>query len=169
MKPERGVNNAVVAAQNALDSICGTDLNPFAIAITRFRLLVAAIQACKIKRLHQQSYAWKLNLATGDSLLWGSKPGFNNERTAISHRKNPFDVDPVFAVRRSCCTPTNAVGQGYPRHVVKQPRTLHCKDQELRMKPIANTIVLVIGNTHSVYHFTLSVSGNLQFGREHTK
>lgn len=115
MKPEHGINNPVVAAQNALDSIHGTDLNPFAIAITRFRLLVAAIQACKIKRLHQQSYAWRLNLATGDSLLWGSKPSFGEERHAIAHQKQLFDVDPIFAVEQPAEL-RRILGQGY--HVV---------------------------------------------------
>jgi len=115
MKPEHGVNNAVVAAQNALDSIYGVDLNPFAIAITRFRLLVAAIQACQIRRLHQQSYAWKLNLATGDTLLWGSKSTFNNERTPISHQGDLFEVDPLFAVEDPDAL-REILGQGY--HVV---------------------------------------------------
>jgi hypothetical protein len=115
MKPEHGIDNPVVAAQNALDSIFGTDLNPFAIAITRFRLLVAAIQACKIHRLHQQSYAWRLNLATGDSLLWGSKPSFGEARDAIAHQQKLFDVDPIFAVENPREL-NRILGQGY--HVV---------------------------------------------------
>lgn len=115
MKPEHGIDNPVVAAQNALDSIFGTDLNPFAIAITRFRLLVAAIQACKIHRLHQQSYAWRLNLATGDSLLWGAKPSFGEARDAIAHQQKLFDVDPIFAVENPREL-NRILGQGY--HVV---------------------------------------------------
>ncbi len=115
MKPEWGVNNSVVAAQNALDSVCGVDINSFAIAITRFRLLLAAVSACGIKKLHQQSYAWKLNLATGDSLLWGSKPTFNNERLPITHQGNLFEVDPILAVEDPVALRT-ILGQGY--HVV---------------------------------------------------
>ncbi|XZE35696.1 BREX-2 system adenine-specific DNA-methyltransferase PglX [Pirellulaceae bacterium SH501] len=127
MKPEYGVNNPVVAAQNALDSIHGTDLNPFAIAITRFRLLVAAIQACKISRLHQQSYAWKLNLATGDSLLWGSKPGFNAERVPIAHQQRLFDVDPILAVENPAEL-NRILGQGY-HVVVGNPPYITVKDK----------------------------------------
>ena len=50
------------------------DINPFAVAIARFRLIVAAVQACGIKRL-KRGPGWKIHLATGDSLLFGSKPG----------------------------------------------------------------------------------------------
>ena len=55
------------------------DINPFAVAIARFRLIVAAVQACGIKRL-KQAPGWKIHLATGDSLLFGSKPDCNGER-----------------------------------------------------------------------------------------
>ena len=91
--------NPVVAAQNALDAVHGVDINPYAIAITRFRLLVAAVVACKIKRLHHQSYAWRLNLAVGDSLLWGAKPAPPPEwRVQIGHQQDLFEPDPLFAV-----------------------------------------------------------------------
>jgi hypothetical protein len=115
MKPERGIDNPVVAAQNALDSIFGVDINSFAVAITRFRLLVAAVNACGINKLHQQSYAWKLNLATGDSLLWGSRPAFNNERSPISHQGDLFEIDPILAVEDPVSL-REILGQGY--HVV---------------------------------------------------
>ena len=61
------------AAQKALDGVWGVDINPFAVAIARFRLIVAAVQACGIKRL-KEAPGWKIHLATGDSLLFGSKP-----------------------------------------------------------------------------------------------
>jgi len=65
-------SNEIVAAQKALDGIWGVDINPFAVAIARFRLIVAAVQACGIKRL-KQTPAWNIHLATGDSLLFGSR------------------------------------------------------------------------------------------------
>lgn len=64
--------NEVAAAQKALDGVWGCDINPFAIAIARFRLIVAALRACGIKRL-KDAPAWKIHLATGDSLLFGSR------------------------------------------------------------------------------------------------
>ncbi len=65
-------DNEVVAAQKALDGVWGCDINPFAVAIARFRLIVAALRACGIKRL-KDAPAWNIHLATGDSLLFGSR------------------------------------------------------------------------------------------------
>ena len=56
--------------QAALDSVHGVDLNPFAVAIARFRLTVAALQACGLTRL-EDAPAFKYHLAAGDSLLHG--------------------------------------------------------------------------------------------------
>ena len=56
--------------QRALDSIHGVDLNPFAVAIARFRLTVAAIKAAGIKTL-VAAPAFRYHLAIGDSLLGG--------------------------------------------------------------------------------------------------
>lgn len=56
--------------QRALDSIHGVDLNPFAIAIARFRLTVAAIKAAGIRTL-TGAPAFRFRLAIGDSLLGG--------------------------------------------------------------------------------------------------
>ena len=54
--------------QRTLDSVHGVDVNPFAIAIARFRLLLAAMRACGIERL-ADAPAFRLNLVCGDSLL----------------------------------------------------------------------------------------------------
>ena len=71
-------------AQKALDGVWGVDINPFAVAIARFRLIVAAVQACGIKRL-KQAPGWKIHLATGDSLLFGSRWNrFGGERDGTS-------------------------------------------------------------------------------------
>lgn len=60
--------NVRALAQRALDSIHGVDLNPYAVAIARFRLLLAAMKACGITRL-ADAPDFHLNLACGDSLL----------------------------------------------------------------------------------------------------
>ncbi|MDJ0841532.1 MAG: BREX-2 system adenine-specific DNA-methyltransferase PglX [Acidobacteriota bacterium] len=61
-----------VLAQRALDGVYGVDINPYAVSIARFRLLVAAIQACEIEQL-AQAPDFQFNLATGDSLLHGRR------------------------------------------------------------------------------------------------
>jgi hypothetical protein len=57
-------------AQRALDSIAGVDLNPFAVEIARFRLLLAALRAAGETRL-SASPDFRFHLAAGDSLLHG--------------------------------------------------------------------------------------------------
>jgi hypothetical protein len=61
-----------VTAQRALDAVWGVDLNPFAAAIARFRLLVAALRRCGLTRL-ADTPDFTIHVAVGDSLLWGAK------------------------------------------------------------------------------------------------
>ncbi|WP_454257313.1 BREX-2 system adenine-specific DNA-methyltransferase PglX [Pseudoxanthomonas mexicana] len=56
----------------ALGGVYGVDLNPFAVAIARFRLLVAALQASGIRTL-REAPGWTFNVTTGDSLLHGRR------------------------------------------------------------------------------------------------
>jgi hypothetical protein len=65
--------NPSALAQKALDSVYGVDLNPFAAEISRFRLLIAALKASGVKRL-RDSLDFHIQVATGDSLLHGSRP-----------------------------------------------------------------------------------------------
>jgi hypothetical protein len=60
--------------QRALDAVNGIDVNPFAVEIARFRLLVAALRAAGERRLADLP-AFTINLAVGDSLLHGTRPG----------------------------------------------------------------------------------------------
>ena len=59
--------------QAALDAIHGVDLNPFAVAIARFRLTVAALQASGLSSL-ETAPAFTFHLAVGDSLIHGPDP-----------------------------------------------------------------------------------------------
>ena len=61
-----------VLVQRALDGVHGVDLNPFAVAIARFRLLVAALRASRIERL-REAPDFRMNVAAGDSLLHGPR------------------------------------------------------------------------------------------------
>jgi hypothetical protein len=61
---------ATEQAQRALDGVAGVDLNPFAVEIARFRLLVAALRAGGVSRL-ASAPAFRMHLAAGDSLLHG--------------------------------------------------------------------------------------------------
>ncbi len=61
-------------SQRALDAVAGVDINPFAVAISRFRLLVAALKVSDVHRL-TEAPDFKLNVAIGDSLLHGKRFG----------------------------------------------------------------------------------------------
>lgn len=66
--------NTVDIAQKALDAVAGVDLNPFAVAIARFRLWVAALRVTGVQRLaHAPNF--KVHVAIGDSLLHGTRFG----------------------------------------------------------------------------------------------
>ncbi|MEV1058753.1 BREX-2 system adenine-specific DNA-methyltransferase PglX [Micromonospora chalcea] len=54
----------------ALDAVHGVDINPFAVAVARFRLLVAALRASDVKTLADSAgYTLPMHLAVGDALI----------------------------------------------------------------------------------------------------
>lgn len=119
-------SNEIKAAQKALDGVWGVDINPFAVAIARFRLIVAAVQACGIKRL-KQAPGWNIHLASGDSLLFGSKPSFGGQRVGIAQQLSLFEVPAIYAVEDRK-TLHEILGQGY-HVVVGNPPYITVKDK----------------------------------------
>ncbi len=92
-------------AQRALDAVAGVDLNPFAVAISRFRLLVAALKVSGVHRL-SEAPDFKLNVAIGDSLLHGKRFGMTATEgmfegaehyagTGLAHAYASEDLDEV--------------------------------------------------------------------------
>ena len=77
-KHEPGTNPRERASR-VLDQVAGVDLNPFASAIARFRLCVAALRASAVQRL-ADAPAFELHVATGDSLFHGPRPGLTGAR-----------------------------------------------------------------------------------------
>ncbi|MCQ6269122.1 BREX-2 system adenine-specific DNA-methyltransferase PglX [Pseudarthrobacter sp. R1] len=61
--------------QLALDAVRGVDLNPFAAAIARFRLLVAAMKEAGNHNLDNDATSFRIMVAVGDSLLHGETAG----------------------------------------------------------------------------------------------
>lgn len=57
-----------VLAERALGQVTGVDINGFAVAIARFRLLIAAMKVCGLTKL-ERTPAFPVRVATGDSLL----------------------------------------------------------------------------------------------------
>jgi hypothetical protein len=103
-RAEPGRNRRDIA-QKALDAVAGVDLNPFAVAIARFRLWVAALQASDVHRL-SEAPDFKLNVAIGDSLLHGTRFGLTVTEgmfvgaehyagTGLAHAYASEDIDEV--------------------------------------------------------------------------
>ena len=57
-----------VRVQSVLDQVTGVDINPFAVMIAKFRLMVAALNACGERSL-ERAPGFRFRLAAGDSLL----------------------------------------------------------------------------------------------------
>jgi hypothetical protein len=81
----------------ALSSVHGVDKNPFAAAIARFRLMLAAMRAAGVERLTER-VDFSINIAVGDSLLHGKgSPGrqgefdFGGEVGAWTYRTEDVD------------------------------------------------------------------------------
>jgi hypothetical protein len=68
-EPGTGVR---VLVQRALDQVAGVDLNPFAVAIARFRMLVAACKVAEVRVL-RTAPDYTTHIVAGDSLLFGRR------------------------------------------------------------------------------------------------
>ncbi|MFD6967151.1 Eco57I restriction-modification methylase domain-containing protein [Streptomyces sp. NPDC059949] len=61
------------AVERALATVAGVDLDPYAAALTAYRLLASAASTLRIP-LHQVPASWPVNVAAADSLLDGDEP-----------------------------------------------------------------------------------------------
>jgi hypothetical protein len=119
--------NERVLVQRALDSVYGVDLNPFAVAIARFRLLVAALKASGVRRL-AQAPDFKLHVATGDSLLFGTRRddelALGNTAAELKvlglayHMEDAEEADRILSKRYSAVV-------GNPPYIVVKDRALN--------------------------------------------
>ncbi|MGI2111256.1 BREX-2 system adenine-specific DNA-methyltransferase PglX [Shewanella frigidimarina] len=82
--------NARELAQRALDVVHGVDINPYAIAICRFRLLIAAMKAAGSYKV-KDAPNFNFNLACGDSLLHGRRFEWQGQGL----QSDLIDEDPV--------------------------------------------------------------------------
>ena len=58
--------------QRALDGVYGVDINPYAAAIARFRLMIEALKASRIHKI-KEAPGYRINITAGDSLLHGPR------------------------------------------------------------------------------------------------
>lgn len=105
-----------VVVQHTLDCVYGVDLNPYAAAIARFRILVAALRASGIDKL-SHAPDWQIHVTAGDSLLFG--PNKMVPSLTCLHHEDPEQL------RLTLQT------QGY-HVVVGNPPYINVQDSELR-------------------------------------
>ena len=117
--------NPPALVQRALDAVYGVDLNPFAVEISRFRLLIAALESSAIERL-VDAPNFRLNLAAGDSLLHGAREGGGGiARQLFEDRFQHFyDTEDADELKR-------ILGQRY-HAVVGNPPYINVSDPVLR-------------------------------------
>lgn len=118
---EPGTNRPALA-QRALDAVYGVDLNPFAIEITRFRLLIAALESSGIERL-RDAPNFTLNVAAGDSLLHGERVGGGGiQRELLEDRlQHYYEAEDATELKRILSQPYHAVVGNPPYINVSDP------------------------------------------------
>ncbi len=122
-EPARNSRNIT---QRALNAVAGVDLNPFAVAISRFRLLVAALLASDVRRL-SEAPDFHINVAIGDSLLHGKRFGLmvtddmfqGKEHFANTGLGHAYATEDLGEVQRILGTQYHAVVGNPPYIVVK--------------------------------------------------
>lgn len=122
--------NTVDMAQKALDAVAGVDLNPFAVAISRFRLFVAALQASGVQRL-ANAHDFKVHVAIGDSLLHGTRFGLTISQELFDAAESHADTGLAHAYASEDLTEVQRIlGRQY-HAVVGNPPYIVVKDAAL--------------------------------------
>ncbi|MDE1675015.1 BREX-2 system adenine-specific DNA-methyltransferase PglX [Nocardia gipuzkoensis] len=106
----------------ALNQVTGVDINPFAVAIARFRLVIAALQETGRTNLNN---TYPVRVAVGDSLLhWGDSGRFQGDLLASLEGREEFayysEDDDLLAEYLKSASYTAVVGNP-PYILVKDP------------------------------------------------
>jgi hypothetical protein len=124
---EPGTEPAVLA-QRALDAVAGVDVNPFAGAIARFRLVVEALHACGVARL-KGAPGWHVGVAHGDSLYHGARFDRSGRVVAEQRYLPAMEPDPLYAIEDPVGL-AHILGRQY-HVVVGNPPYITVKDRAL--------------------------------------
>lgn len=116
-------------AQRVLNQVYGVDVNPYAVAIARFRLLTAVLKACDVHRL-ADAPGFQLNLAVGDSLLHGKRfrdPDRGTQQSLMPEAdplRHVYDTEDADALKRILGQQYHAV-VGNPPYITVRDKTLN--------------------------------------------
>lgn len=154
--------NPVDLAQKALDAVAGVDLNPFAVAIARFRLLVAALQASGVQRL-ANAHNFQISVAIGDSLLHGTRFGLTQSQDLFDAAQTHADTGLAHAYASEDLAQVQRIlGRQY-HAVVGNPPYIVVKDAALnaayRQKYASCHMKYSLGAPFTERFFDLAVTG----------
>jgi hypothetical protein len=116
---EPGTNRRELA-RRALEQVGGVDINPFAVAVARFRLLVAALRAGGDTRL-ANAPTYPINVAVGDSLLHGVTTGRLDVDDFASASAHGYATEDLALAKALLSREWAAVVGNPPYIVVKDP------------------------------------------------
>jgi hypothetical protein len=117
LRKEPGTNVRELV-QRSLNSIHGVDINPYAVAIAQFRLLLAAMKGSGIRRL-QDAPTFRIQVVCGDSLLHGE--GTQLEIDGVSPKEHHYKSEDITELNR-------VLIQGHYHTVVANPPYITPKD-----------------------------------------
>lgn len=158
-EPGRNVRDV---AQRALDAVAGVDLNPFAVAIARFRLLVAALRVSGCARL-AEAPDFRIPVAIGDSLLHGTRFGAKGTGDLFDMAEAHADTGLAHAYASEDLAQVQAIlGRQY-HAVVGNPPYIVVKDAALnkayRLKYASCHMKYSLGAPFTERFFELAVTG----------
>ncbi|MCX4810657.1 BREX-2 system adenine-specific DNA-methyltransferase PglX [Streptomyces sp. NBC_01239] len=110
--------------RQTLNAVHGCDKNPFAVAIARFRLLVAVLKAAEKQRLDSLG-EFPINIAVGDSLLHGRDAGVVGDDLFSSRDHFLYQTEDIGEFVRNC----DLLGKGSYHVVVGNPPYITVKDK----------------------------------------
>jgi hypothetical protein len=124
--------NIRVLAERVLAQVYGVDINPYAAAIARFRLVVAALTVCGITRL-ADAPVWKIRVAVGDSLRFGVVSGQGELDGVVEHALTGMAGEGEFVYEYEDAAELQEIlGQRY-QAVVANPPYITVKDPTLNV------------------------------------
>ncbi|BCL27146.1 BREX-2 system adenine-specific DNA-methyltransferase PglX [Streptomyces aurantiacus] len=153
--------------RRALASVHGCDKNPFAVAVARFRLLVAVLKAAEEAPKKRRLNALKefpINIAVGDSLLHGRDVGREHDTLPEDGDSEPFlyrteDID-TFVER------CDLLGRGSYHVVVGNPPYITVKDKQEnknyrdRYDTCGGTYALSVPFAQRIFELAVRASGS---------
>ncbi|MFE9906999.1 BREX-2 system adenine-specific DNA-methyltransferase PglX [Streptomyces clavifer] len=155
--------------RRSLESVHGCDKNPFAVAIARFRMLVAVLKACGERRL-AAAPEFPINVAVGDSLLHGR----GAETVTETLFSGAGDEERTFAFRTEdvweFAERVDLLGRGSYHVVVGNPPYITVKDKQENENyrkaydACAGKYALSVPFVQRIFELAIRVTGGRQGG-----